>query len=132
MGELDEVGRLRAYVADLQSSLNAHLSGLGSKERLEIDGEWGEHTALAFRRVCQVLGLEPVRNVRTFRLIVGATQQRTPEELARAQTDGAAYAQRLRHHFAQENGSKGGGGGGRWRCSTAWPTPDRRPARPAR
>src|SRR4051794_5807022 len=40
MGELDEVGRLRAYVADLQSSLNAHLSGLGSHERLEVDGEW--------------------------------------------------------------------------------------------
>jgi hypothetical protein len=113
MGELDEVGRLRAYVADLQSSLNAHLTGLGSKQRLEIDGEWGEHTALAFRRVCQVLGLEPVRNVRTFRLIVGATQQRTPEELARAQADGAAYAQRLRHHFAHENGSNGGGGGRR-------------------
>ena len=112
MGELDEVGRLRAYVADLQSSLNAHLTGLGSRERLEIDGEWGEHTALAFRRVCQVLGLEPVRNVRTFRLVVGATQQRTPEELARAQTDGAAYAQRLRHHFAHEGAGNGGGGGG--------------------
>jgi hypothetical protein len=112
MGELDEVGRLRAYVADLQSSLNAHLTGLGSKQRLEIDGEWGEHTALAFRRVCEVLGLEPVRNVRTFRLVVGATQQRTPEELARAQTDGAAYAQRLRHHFAHDKGSNGGGGGG--------------------
>ena len=63
------MGRLRAYVADLQSSLNAHLSGLGSRERLEIDGEWGEHTALAFGRVCRVLGLEPVRNVRAFRLV---------------------------------------------------------------
>ena len=80
MGELDEVGRLRAYVADLQSSLNAHLSGLGSHARLEVDGEWGAHTALAFGRVCRVLGLEPVRNVRTFRLVVGATQQRTPED----------------------------------------------------
>ena len=65
MGELDEVGRLRAYVADLQSALNAHLAGVGSHERLEIDGEWGEHTARAFRRVCRVLGLEPKRNVRT-------------------------------------------------------------------
>src|SRR5205814_5736968 len=92
MGELDEVGRLRAYVTDLQSSLNAHLAGFGSHERLEVDGEWGEHTALAFGRVCRVLGLEPARNVRTFRLVVGATQQRTPEELARAQADGAAYA----------------------------------------
>jgi CHAP domain len=107
MGELDEVGRLRAYVADLQSSLNAHLAGLGSHERLEVDGEWGEHTALAFQRVCRVLGLEPVRNVRTFRLVVGATQQRTPEEAARAQADGAAYARRLRHHFAHE---RDGGG----------------------
>ena len=112
MGELDEVGRLRAYVADLQSSLNAHLSGLGSRERLEIDGEWGEHTALAFGRVCRVLGLEPVRNVRAFRLVVGATQQRTPDELARAQADGAAYAQRLRHHFAHEGAGNGGSGGG--------------------
>ena len=116
MGELDEVGRLRAYVADLQSSLNAHLAGLGSHARLEVDGEWGEHTALAFGRVCRVLGLEPVRNVRTFRLVVGATQQRTPDELARAQADGAAYAQRLRHHFAHERHRQR-----RWR----W-----RPARP--
>lgn len=109
MGELDEVGRLRAYVADLQSSLNAHLAGLGSHERLEVDGEWGEHTALAFQRVCRVLGLEPVRNVRAFRLVVGATQQRTPEEAARAQADGAAYALRLRHHFAHERDDDGGG-----------------------
>jgi hypothetical protein len=111
MGELDEVGRLRAYLADLQSALNAHLAGLGSHERLEIDGEWGEHTARAFRRVCRVLGLEPKRNVRTFRLIVGATQQRTPDELARAQADGAAYAQRLRHHFAHEHADASNGGG---------------------
>jgi hypothetical protein len=110
MGELDEVGRLRAYVADLQSSLNAHLAGLGSHTRLEVDGEWGEHTALAFQRVCRVLGLEPVRNVRTFRLVVGATQQRTPEEAARAQADGAAYARRLRHHFAHERDDDGRGG----------------------
>jgi hypothetical protein len=110
MGELDEVGRLRAYVADLQSSLNAHLAGLGSHERLEVDGEWGERTALAFRRVCRMLGLEPVRNMRTFRLVVGATQQRAPEEVARAQADGAAYAQRLRHHFAHASAHNGGGG----------------------
>ena len=112
MGELDEVGRLRAYVVDLQSSLNAHLAGLGSHERIEVDGEWGEHTALAFGRVCRVLGIEPARNVRTFRVVVGATQQRTPAELARAQADGAAYAQRLRHHFAHEGTGNGGGGGG--------------------
>ena len=111
MGELDEVGRLRAYVADLQSSLNLHLAGLGSHERLEIDGEWGEHTARAFQRVCRVLGLEPKRNVRTFRLVVGATQQRTPAELARAQADGAAYAARLRHHFAHERDDASNGNG---------------------
>ena len=120
MGELDEVGRLRAYVADLQSSLNAHLSGLGSHARLEVDGEWGGHTALAFGRVCRVLGVKPVRNVRTFRLVVGATQQRTPDELARAQADGAAYAQRLRHHFAHEGaGSRSSGP----RCASATPRP---------
>ncbi len=62
----------------------------------------GAQTARAFGRVCRVLGLEPKRNVRTFRLVVGATQQRTPEELARAQADGAVYAQRLRHHFAHQ------------------------------
>ena len=43
---------------------------------------------------------------------MGATQQRTPAELARAQADGAAYAQRLRHHFAHEGTGNGGGGGG--------------------
>jgi hypothetical protein len=102
MGELDGSGRLRAYVADLQSSLNAHLLTLGSRERLEIDGEWGPHTDLAFKRVCRVLGLQPQRRIRTFRLIVGATQQRTPDELARAQADGSAYAARLRHHFATQ------------------------------
>jgi hypothetical protein len=102
MGELDESGRLRAYVADLQSSLNAHLQTLGSRERLEIDGEWGPHTDLAFKRVCRVLGLQPQRRIRTFRLIVGATQQRTPGELDRAKADGAAYAARLRHHFATQ------------------------------
>ena len=102
MGELDESGRLRAYVADLQSSLNAHLQTLGSRERLEIDGEWGPRTDLAFKRICRVLGLQPQRSVRTFRLIVGATQQRTPAELDRAKADGAAYALRLRHHFATE------------------------------
>ncbi len=100
MGELDESGRLQAYVADLQSSLNAHLVVLGAHDRLEIDGEWGPQTDLAFKRVCRVLGLQPKRSVRTFRLVVGATQQRTPGELARAQAEGAAYAQRLRHHFA--------------------------------
>jgi len=100
MGELDESGRLRAYVADLQSSLNAHLTGLGARERLEIDGDWGPKTDLAFKRVCRMLGVAPERRVRTFRIVVGATQQRTPEELARADSDGAAYAKRLRHHFA--------------------------------
>jgi hypothetical protein len=75
MGELDEAGRLQAYVADLQSSLNAHLVGLGACDRLEIDGEWGPETDLAFRRVCRVLGLQPQRSVRAFRLVVGATQR---------------------------------------------------------
>jgi hypothetical protein len=92
MGKLDDVGRLRAYVADLQSSLNAHLAGLGSNERPAVDGEWVEHTALALGRVCRVLGLEPARNVRSFRLVVGATQQRTAEELARAQADGDGWS----------------------------------------
>jgi hypothetical protein len=86
-------------LADLQSSLNAHLTGLGAHERLEIDGEWGPKTDLAFERVCRILGVAPERRVRTFRIVVGATQRRTPEELARAESDGAAYAKRLRHHF---------------------------------
>ena len=61
--------------------------------------------------MCRVLGLEPKRNVRTFRLVVGATQQRTPAELARAQADGAAYAARLRHHFAHERADASNGDG---------------------
>ena len=38
MGELDEVGRLRAYVADLQSSLNAHLAGFSKAEWQTLKG----------------------------------------------------------------------------------------------
>ena len=110
------MGRLRAYVADLQSSLNAHLAGLGSHERLEVDGEWGEHTALAFGRVCRVLGLEPKRNVRTFRLVVGATQQRTRRG-ARARPGRrrrlrAAAAPSLRPRARPATAGGGGGGGG--------------------
>jgi hypothetical protein len=99
-------GRLRVCIADAVQS-GAHLAGLGHR-RLEIDGEWGEHTAPPGRVGCWP---EPTRKVRTFRLIVGATQQRTPEEVARAQADGAAYAQRLRHHFAHEQPTPQGDGG---------------------
>ena len=62
------MGRLRAYVVDLQSSLNAAPGGPRiARSASRCDGEWGEHTALAFGRVCRVLGIEPARNVRTFR-----------------------------------------------------------------
>jgi hypothetical protein len=91
--------RRKAYIAALQRDLNAQLARLGAPEPLEVDGEWGRDTDLAFRRVCKILGLAPERRVRTFRAIAGATAQRTAEELAEGDSDGAAYAAKLRAHF---------------------------------
>jgi peptidoglycan hydrolase-like protein with peptidoglycan-binding domain len=73
---------------------------LGSPAVLAVDGKWDHDTDVAFRRVCRVLGLEAERKVRTFRAIAGAAAPLTGSELERAKTDGAAYEQKLRHHFA--------------------------------
>jgi hypothetical protein len=101
-GGLDRRARTRAYVAVLQRDLNALLAGLGSDEKLEVDGDWGKRTDLAFRRACKILGVEPKRSVRTFRIVAGATAQRTAAETALAASEGAAYEQRLREHFHVE------------------------------
>ena len=94
--------RGRAYVAALQRDLNRHLAMLGSPAIVAVDGEWGEHTRRAFERVCRVLGVEPERSVRTFRVIAGTLAERTAAERAKAAEDGKAYEQRLRRHFAEQ------------------------------
>jgi hypothetical protein len=97
---------VRPYVAALQRDLNSHLKRLGSPQRLAVDGDWDEHTARAFRRICRVLGVEPQRNLRTFRVIAGSTGARTPEELERAATEGKEYESELRAQFAGEHEEK--------------------------
>jgi peptidoglycan hydrolase-like protein with peptidoglycan-binding domain len=101
-GRLDKDERQEAYVAALQSSLNACLRHLGAVRMLPIDGRWDDRTERAFKDVCRVLGIEPERDMRTYRLIAGAAAARNQEELARAESDGAAYAKELRERFAQE------------------------------
>jgi murein DD-endopeptidase MepM/ murein hydrolase activator NlpD len=92
--------RSRAYVAGAQRDLNHHLIALGSPTVLAVDGRWGEETERAFKRVCRVLGIEPVRSVRAFRVLAGASAPRSEAELELAAKDGAEYATALRNHFA--------------------------------
>jgi hypothetical protein len=99
--------RARAFVANLQRDLNDHLLVLGSPRRLAIDGKWDKHTQAAFEQVCRILGIEPERSVRTFRLIAAtsaANVKLDKDEVHAAGTTGAAYAQRLREHFANTRG----------------------------
>lgn len=99
---LDDPQRHRAYIAAAQRDLNRHLARLGSPVQLAVDGVWDEHCERAFVQVCRVLGLAPVRNVRTFRLIAGAAASRSDAERALARSDGAAYERELREHYAKE------------------------------
>jgi hypothetical protein len=96
---LERKARVQAYVAALQRDLNWHLERLGAPEQLEVDGDWGEHTGRAFRRVCRILGVEPKRSVRTFRIVAGSIAERTPEEVERSELDGEAYRRRLEAMF---------------------------------
>jgi mannosyl-glycoprotein endo-beta-N-acetylglucosaminidase/CHAP domain-containing protein len=99
--------RARAFVANLQRDLNDHLLDLGSPRRLAIDGKWDPHTQAAFEQVCRILGIEPERSVRTFRLIAATSAKnvtRNKDEMHLAQTKGAAYAERLRKHFENTRG----------------------------
>jgi tellurite resistance protein len=96
--------RARLFVAGLQRDLNEHLRRLGSSHQLAVDGRWDPATELAFEQVCRVIGIEPERSVRTFRVIAGATDERTPEELAKAAKEGTAFAKRLRTRFAKTRG----------------------------
>src|SRR5918992_3480187 len=86
----------RAFVAAVQRDLNAFHRKLRTGTELAVDGEWDEHTERAFRQACKVLGIAPVRSARTYRIIAGGVASRTPEELARAKDEGAAFARRLR------------------------------------
>ena len=99
---LDARRRRAAYIAALQRDLNTQLARLGAPRPLDVDGEWGPDTDLAFRRVCKILGLAPERKIRTFRAIAGATAHRTAEEVQEGDSDGAAYAAKLRAHFHTE------------------------------
>jgi hypothetical protein len=94
--------RQRSYIAALQRDLNDHLVRLGSPAILAVDGEWGEHTARAFKRICTVLGVEAARKPRTYRIIAGALAERHASELARAKADGAEFESKLRRHFARQ------------------------------
>jgi Mannosyl-glycoprotein endo-beta-N-acetylglucosaminidase/CHAP domain len=99
--------RARAFVANLQRDLNDHLLELGSPRRLAIDGRWDPHTQAAFEQVCRILGIEPERSVRTFRLIAATSAknvERTKPELDLARTKGTAYAERLRKYFENTRG----------------------------
>jgi tellurite resistance protein len=96
--------RARLFVAGLQRDLNTQLAELGSSRRLAVDGRWDPDTGQAFEQICRIHGIEPERSVRTFRLIAGLTEQRTPEELARAAKEGARFAQRLTRRFASTRG----------------------------
>jgi hypothetical protein len=94
--------RAAAYIVFLQRTLNDHLIALGSPAILAVDGKWGARTQLAFERVCRTLGVEPVRNLRTFRVLAGALAPLTDAEKQRAATEGKAFEQKLRQKFAQQ------------------------------
>ena len=98
---LGEDERREAAVLCLQRDLSQHLIRLGSPAVLALDGEWGEHTAKAFRQVCRTLGLQPARELRTYRLIAGALVTPTDAERDRAAGEGAAFAVELRKEFAR-------------------------------
>ncbi len=100
--EMTDPQRQHAWIAGAQRDLNRFLSELGSPSRIAVDGEWDEFTESAFRDVCRILGIAPERSVRTFRLIAGAAAVPTADEVAKRQSDGAAFAQALRAKFAQE------------------------------
>jgi murein DD-endopeptidase MepM/ murein hydrolase activator NlpD len=99
---LPKAKRTQAYTASLQRDLNRHLIALGSPTVLAVDGDFGTETEQAFKRVCKVLGVEPAKSVRTYRVIAGAAAPRSEQELQKAATDGAAYAEQLRKRFANE------------------------------
>jgi tellurite resistance protein len=99
-GSMSKDERERAYVATLQNALNQHLVRLGSPAILAVDGEWGKHTQKAFEQITAVLGVKPVRNMRTYRVLGGALAPLTEEERKRAAEAGEAHAKRLREEFA--------------------------------
>jgi hypothetical protein len=123
---LAPASREQAYVATLQRDLNAHLRRLGADVQLAVDGQWDQHTEQAFQRVCAVLGLQPEKSRRVYRIIGGALVGRTEKEIEQATQQGALLEQRLRAEFLERRierlhrgpepvkgaggGHKGGGG----------------------
>jgi murein DD-endopeptidase MepM/ murein hydrolase activator NlpD len=106
---LDTPERSRAYHAAAQRDLNVYLQRLGSPSVLAVDGEWDSDSQLAFERVCRILGVDAVRDVRTFRLIGASVADRTEAEKQRALTDGAAFARQLEAQFAAAASTNGDG-----------------------
>jgi tellurite resistance protein len=94
--------REQAFIAALQRDLNQHLVRIGSPAVLAVDGEWGTHTDRAFKGVCGMLGLQPDRSMRVYRLIGAALVRRTDAELKLAATKGAAEEKQLREAFEHE------------------------------
>jgi murein DD-endopeptidase MepM/ murein hydrolase activator NlpD len=107
---LDTPERAQAYNAAAQRDLNVHLRRLGSPTVLAVDGEWDADSQLAFERVCRILGIDAVRDARTFRLIGASVADRTDAEKQRAQTEGAAFEQQLKAEFAASASANGNGG----------------------
>jgi hypothetical protein len=52
--------------------------------------------------VCTVLGTEPARGPRSYRMIAGDLATRSEAEVERAQKEGADYERKLRRHFAKQ------------------------------
>src|SRR3978361_2405847 len=104
---LDTPERAQAYNAAAQRDLNVHLRRLGSPTVLAVDGEGDADSQLAFERVCRILGIEAVRDARTFRLIGASVADRTDAEEQSALTEGAAFEQQLKAEFA--TGANGNG-----------------------
>src|SRR4051812_18958608 len=94
--------RDKAFIATLQRDINQHLVRLGSPAILAVDGEWGDDTDRAYRRVLTTLGVAPARSPRNYRLIAGTLAHRTEEELKRSEKEGAEYERKLRRHFAKQ------------------------------
>jgi tellurite resistance protein len=94
--------REQAFIAALQRDLNQHLVRLGSPAILAVDGEWGKHTERAFKGVCGMIGVSPVRTMRTYRLIGAALVHLSDAERKQANANGAGEAKELKDAFAHE------------------------------
>jgi len=96
-------------VALLQRTLNRYCVRWKAPRRLDVDGELGPATVLAFRRARLVLGLMPsgggpgqILISPRDRSLLRKPARRTPAELARARVAGRVYERKLMTRFARE------------------------------